>query len=363
MTVRTHDGHILYNGAIPTSGSFAASPATATVHVSVALPTSQAAISLASLPLDDISTTYHLSSVTFGADNETLAYHRIAEVQASSTGGPPPRVAIERAVQTVFSRLGSSGASHDPSWSGITQTFAHDSRGVDALDEYADATNLNHRVDDVRGETASITTTYITSSDSKDLRLSFLRHDTWTFAHVAAGWLLEGLRVDDLALTAVAFGDGTKTSIRDSSFDPSSRNVTYHIEGYKLVWHPVGGDGMWRVDVLSSPRPQPSKITWNTPHPSTITWNTPQPSAPAPPQVDSFHGFSCKGTCEGHQRGYDWAEKHQIDDPHACYSGPRLSNPNNESFSEGCEAYVDDSTGAARLDPEERYGGDENTQP
>ena len=71
----------------------------------------------------------------------------------------------------------------------------------------------------------------------------------------------------------------------------------------------------------------------------------------------TFHGFTCKSTCLGHERGYEWAEEHDIDDPHTCYSGPRLSNPDNESFSEGCEAYVDDSTGAAPLDPSERYAG------
>lgn len=71
----------------------------------------------------------------------------------------------------------------------------------------------------------------------------------------------------------------------------------------------------------------------------------------------TFHGFLCKTTCVGHERGYEWAEEHDIDDPHSCYSSPRLSNPDNESFSEGCEAYVDDSTGAAPLDASERYSG------
>jgi hypothetical protein len=69
----------------------------------------------------------------------------------------------------------------------------------------------------------------------------------------------------------------------------------------------------------------------------------------------TFHGFPCRGSCIGHERGYEWAEEHSIDNPRTCYSGPRLSDPSNESFSEGCEAYVDDSTGAARLDVSERY--------
>lgn len=71
----------------------------------------------------------------------------------------------------------------------------------------------------------------------------------------------------------------------------------------------------------------------------------------------TFHGFQCEeATCSGHKHGYEWAEERGIDDPHTCYSGPRLSNPDYESFSEGCEAYVDDSTGASPLDPSERYG-------
>jgi hypothetical protein len=71
----------------------------------------------------------------------------------------------------------------------------------------------------------------------------------------------------------------------------------------------------------------------------------------------TFHGFPCKSTCLGHERGYEWAEEHSIDDPHTCYSGPRLSNSEFESFSEGCEAYVDESTGASPLDTDERYSG------
>jgi hypothetical protein len=95
------------------------------------------------------------------------------------------------------------------------------------------------------------------------------------------------------------------------------------------------------------------------------------PAAVAPSPDDSsatnasngtltFHGFPCKGTCLGHERGYEWAQEHDIDDPHTCYTGPRLSDPANESFSEGCEAYVDDSTGVAPMDPDERYSGASN---
>lgn len=83
------------------------------------------------------------------------------------------------------------------------------------------------------------------------------------------------------------------------------------------------------------------------------TSSVPPPAYNAPA---TFHGFACEEySCVGHRRGYEWAEEKGIDNPHTCYSGPRLSNPNMSSFSEGCEAYVDDSTGASPLDPSDRY--------
>jgi hypothetical protein len=88
---------------------------------------------------------------------------------------------------------------------------------------------------------------------------------------------------------------------------------------------------------------------------------SPVPQQPDPPRDDAradltFHGFTCKASCAGHERGYRWAEQHSIDDARTCYSGRRLSNPAYSSFSEGCEAYVDETTGAQPLDPADRYG-------
>jgi|ERR1700729_962665 len=82
-----------------------------------------------------------------------------------------------------------------------------------------------------------------------------------------------------------------------------------------------------------------------------------------PSGAGTFHGFTCTEDCSGHEAGYEWAEQHDIDDPHTCYTGPRLSNPDNRSFSEGCEAYVDNSTGAARLDDPYSGSEDDNTNP
>lgn len=48
----------------------------------------------------------------------------------------------------------------------------------------------------------------------------------------------------------------------------------------------------------------------------------------------TFHGYACKDGCEGHQRGYDWAEEKGISDPDDCPIDPH----NSHSFTEGCWA-------------------------
>jgi hypothetical protein len=89
--------------------------------------------------------------------------------------------------------------------------------------------------------------------------------------------------------------------------------------------------------------------------PTCIIPNGDNPARETRASQPRFHGFACTVDCSGHEAGYRWAQAHAIDDPHTCYSGPRLSNTANESFSEGCEAYVDDSTGVAPLGPSERH--------
>jgi len=104
-------------------------------------------------------------------------------------------------------------------------------------------------------------------------------------------------------------------------------------------------------------RPSPPSIVQSSPPKPAVAIEAAS-EAPTPSSetdVHSFHGFVCKANCVGHERGYEWAEEHGIDNPHTCYSGQRLSNPNNQSFSEGCEAYVDDSTGATPVPVDERY--------
>src|SRR5580704_3236350 len=112
--------------------------------------------------------------------------------------------------------------------------------------------------------------------------------------------------------------------------------------------------------IASSPLPIMTSSTYeqatDSPAPA-ITSTAPLDNSSSTQAPLTFHGFTCTEDCSGHEAGYNWAEEHDIDDPHTCYSGPRLSDPDNESFSEGCEAYVDDSTGAAPLDAGERYSG------
>jgi hypothetical protein len=145
---------------------------------------------------------------------------------------------------------------------------------------------------------------------------------------------------------------------------PHSALVAYLADQYRLGAGPAAwkkfvaatdGDDQFHVQALvwlnragyvrgSVPQASPAAVSL---HPNVGAEQTRSPLR--------FHGFICKGSCAGHERGYLWAEEHEIDDPHNCYSGPRLSNPENSSFSEGCEAYVDETTGAEPLDPTARY--------
>jgi hypothetical protein len=54
----------------------------------------------------------------------------------------------------------------------------------------------------------------------------------------------------------------------------------------------------------------------------------------------TFHGDLCTVDCSGHQAGYDWAERHDIDNENNCRG-------NSDSFIEGCKAYVREQQGVA----------------
>ena len=46
---------------------------------------------------------------------------------------------------------------------------------------------------------------------------------------------------------------------------------------------------------------------------------------------------------EGHDAGYNWAEKKGIDDPDSCYSRSGEAINNSPSFTEGCLQFLQDS--------------------
>jgi hypothetical protein len=60
------------------------------------------------------------------------------------------------------------------------------------------------------------------------------------------------------------------------------------------------------------------------------------------PKINSnaptFHGFHCTVDCSGHEAGYEWAERHDIDDEADC-------GGNSQSFIEGCIAYARELSG------------------
>ena len=50
----------------------------------------------------------------------------------------------------------------------------------------------------------------------------------------------------------------------------------------------------------------------------------------------TFSGYECEDDCQGHARGYRWAERRAIDTDDRCPEG------NSQSFHEGCLAFVAD---------------------
>ena len=75
--------------------------------------------------------------------------------------------------------------------------------------------------------------------------------------------------------------------------------------------------------------------------------------APASAQ-ETFRGYNCTDDCSGHRAGYDWAQRNDITDEADC-------DTDSQSFSEGCQAYVEEQS----PEPVQRYqpndGGDEDS--
>lgn len=51
---------------------------------------------------------------------------------------------------------------------------------------------------------------------------------------------------------------------------------------------------------------------------------------------NTFYDYECTEDCSGHEAGYEWAEDNDISDTYDC-------DGNSQSFTEGCEAYVEEN--------------------
>jgi len=63
-------------------------------------------------------------------------------------------------------------------------------------------------------------------------------------------------------------------------------------------------------------------------------------------EAQDFRGYPCTVDCSGHQAGYDWAERKDIDSTYDCHG-------NSNSFNEGCEAYVEEQEQKQKEDEEQ----------
>jgi hypothetical protein len=71
--------------------------------------------------------------------------------------------------------------------------------------------------------------------------------------------------------------------------------------------------------------------------------------ATTPSLARSFGGYECTVDCSGHKAGYEWAEAKDISDEESCEAILRRW-PNQNSFYEGCLAYVEDPARGADED-------------
>lgn len=79
----------------------------------------------------------------------------------------------------------------------------------------------------------------------------------------------------------------------------------------------------------------------------------------SPAQAQTFNGYGCTIDCSGHEAGYDWAQKKNLNSIYDC-SG------NSNSFVEGCRSFFeeqeDDGYGSSLYDDDSEsdpYGLDE----
>jgi hypothetical protein len=211
-----------------------------------------------------------IAGVVFG-----LFFGLLGKSQRSEKAAPPASAIepapgeLRHAVAAIFARNASGRArgARIP----LSQAFVDDKVMFGRFLEIAGATDVRPRVDAVHGRNVDITIGYALVSDMK-VKMLFTRRDTWRFTHANAGWLLDGITVNDNVLRGLDFPDGSRENVARSSYDRASRAVTFSMRGRWYVWTPDARWG-WKIVALASPKPTPTAIARTTPAPS------PSPSA------------------------------------------------------------------------------------
>jgi hypothetical protein len=152
----------------------------------------------------------------------------------------------------------------------LSPSFIDNHAALERFLDIAAAADVRPHVDRVRGRNVDLTIRYALVSDSK-VRMLFTRRDTWTFTRGNAGWLLDGIRVNDKTFDGLVYPDGTREGVTASHYDPATGSVRFTMRGRRYAWLPDQRWG-WKIVALTNqpptPRPTPTSIARSTPEPS-----------------------------------------------------------------------------------------------
>jgi len=163
----------------------------------------------------------------------------------------PNRDELKTVVNAIFARNVAGPKSHARPL--LSPAFIANKTMFGRFYEIAAANEVKPRIDDIHGRTVDLTIAYALIADNKS-NLRFTRHDTWTFVHGSAGWLLDSMIVNDKVLQSLLFSDGTRQNVEDSHFDSASGTITFSIRGSPFAWIPQKNFG-WKIANLSTPTP------------------------------------------------------------------------------------------------------------